>query len=541
MRTPECAPKLRWEVKPSNWQAERQRWHEQHVEKQESPLVRSRHSSHGNVRSDKQPHVKKASISERERMRKAGDLVEPQINSFDLQPPVAHRANSTVTFSERQRRKKRAGYGFNGFFLTENECYDSLDQLFPGARADYAPPDWTASRRPPQSLFDSWNSGFRQFMEEKGWGNGKPELKSGGKSQRKNGEDGEYGEYGRFLDMEDAAEKPSVTSGVAQVPIHELESDKKHFELELEDEVGPERKKKVRRHRFRLKLGPNGRRLLSGAIAGAFSRTAVAPLETIRTHLMVGSRGHSVSEVFGWIVSNEGWQGLFRGNAINVLRVAPSKAIELFAFDKVKGFLNSIENKPGILATLPVSPIAGSCAGISSTLVMYPLELLKTRLTIQPDEYRGILHALYRIVTEEGFLELYRGLAPSIIGVIPYAGVNYFAYDSLRSMYKRLSKEERIGNIQTLLIGSLAGAIASSSTFPLEVARKQMQVGAIKGRVVYSSTLDALRGIVKERGISGLYRGLGPSCLKLVPAAGLSFMCYEALKRILLEEEEADS
>jgi len=56
---------------------------------------------------------------------------------------------------------------------------------------------------------------------------------------------------------------------------------------------------------------------------------------------------------------------------------------QLFAFDKVKGFLNSIERKPGFLAAMPVSPIAGSCAGISSTLVMYPLELLKTRLTIQ--------------------------------------------------------------------------------------------------------------------------------------------------------------
>jgi hypothetical protein len=56
---------------------------------------------------------------------------------------------------------------------------------------------------------------------------------------------------------------------------------------------------------------------------------------------------------------------------------------QLFAFDKVKGLLNSIEGKPGFLASLPVSPIAGSCAGISSTLVMYPLELLKTRLTIQ--------------------------------------------------------------------------------------------------------------------------------------------------------------
>jgi hypothetical protein len=53
-----------------------------------------------------------------------------------------------------------------------------------------------------------------------------------------------------------------------------------------------------RKSGFKLKLGPNGRRLLSGAIAGAFSRTAVAPLETIRTHLMVGSHGHSLPEIF---------------------------------------------------------------------------------------------------------------------------------------------------------------------------------------------------------------------------------------------------
>jgi hypothetical protein len=64
-----------------------------------------------------------------------------------------------------------------------------------------------------------------------------------------------------------------------------------------------------------------------------------------------------------------------------------------------------------------------------------------------------------------------------------------------------------------------------------------VQVGALKGRVLYKGTLDALRGITKERGLKGLYRGLGPSCLKLMPATSLSFMCYEALKHTLLEEE----
>jgi hypothetical protein len=44
---------------------------------------------------------------------------------------------------------------------------------------------------------------------------------------------------------------------------------------------------------------------------------------------MVGNHGHSLPEIFHWIITNEGWPRLFRGNAINVIRVAPSKAIEV--------------------------------------------------------------------------------------------------------------------------------------------------------------------------------------------------------------------
>ena len=50
--------------------------------------------------------------------------------------------------------------------------------------------------------------------------------------------------------------------------------------------------------------------------------------------------------------------------------------------------------------------------------------------------------------------------------------------------------------------------------------------------------LHALLTILEDEGVGGLYRGLGPSCMKLVPAAGISFMCYEACKKILIEEED---
>ncbi|KAK5842928.1 Protein brittle-1, chloroplastic/amyloplastic [Gossypium arboreum] len=304
-----------------------------------------------------------------------------------------------------------------------------------------------------------------------------------------------------------------------------------------EGEAASKTKKKVG---LKLKIkvsNPSLRRLISGAIAGAVSRTCVAPLETIRTHLMVGSSGSSTLEVFNNIVQTDGWKGLFRGNFVNVIRVAPSKAIELFAFDTVN---KQLSPTPGEEPKIPIpsSLVAGACAGVSSTLLTYPLELVKTRLTIEKNMYDGILDAFLKILQKEGPGELYRGLAPSLIGVIPYAATNYFAYDTLRKVYRKVLKEEKIGNIETLLIGSLAGAISSSATFPLEVTRKQMQVGALNGRQVYKNVFHALSSILKQEGIHGLYKGLGPSCMKLVPAAGISFMCYEACKRILVDKDE---
>ncbi|KAK7351395.1 hypothetical protein VNO77_10815 [Canavalia gladiata] len=349
------------------------------------------------------------------------------------------------------------------------------------------------------------------------------------------------GQMGMGFGVQPNNPSDSRDNGGLKLPFNELYV--KYVQSQGKDEVVEERvKSKKKKGGLSLKIkirNPSLRRLFSGAIAGAVSRTAVAPLETIRTHLMVGSSGHSTTEVFHNIMKTDGWKGLFRGNLVNVIRVAPSKAIELFAYDTVN---KNLSPKPGEQPKLPIpaSLIAGACAGVSSTICTYPLELLKTRLTIQRGVYDGLLDAFLKIIQEEGPAELYRGLAPSLIGVIPYAATNYFAYDTLRKAYRKFFKQEKIGNIETLLIGSASGAISSSATFPLEVARKHMQVGALSGRQVYKNVIHALASILEQEGIQGLYRGLGPSCMKLVPAAGISFMCYEACKRILVDNNEEE-
>uniref|UniRef100_A0A0E0P532 Uncharacterized protein n=1 Tax=Oryza rufipogon TaxID=4529 RepID=A0A0E0P532_ORYRU len=87
---------------------------------------------------------------------------------------------------------------------------------------------------------------------------------------------------------------------------------------------------------------------------------------TIRTHLMVGSCGAgSMAEVFHWIIRTEGWTGLFHDNAVNVLHVAPSKAIE-----------KCLTPEDGELAKIPIPvPLV---AGVAPTLCTYPMELVNS-------------------------------------------------------------------------------------------------------------------------------------------------------------------
>ena len=113
------------------------------------------------------------------------------------------------------------------------------------------------------------------------------------------------------------------------------------------------------------------------------------------------------------ILERDGWRGLFRGNTINVLRVTPSKAIELFAFDSIRRMLTDDETGESRAKlnglVLPPASVAGACAGLSSTIVTYPMEVLKTRLTVEAGIYNGIGDCFCTIIRQEGIRYFYYG------------------------------------------------------------------------------------------------------------------------------------
>ncbi|KAL3135657.1 hypothetical protein ABBQ38_006136 [Trebouxia sp. C0009 RCD-2024] len=277
--------------------------------------------------------------------------------------------------------------------------------------------------------------------------------------------------------------------------------------------------------RSAMLLPSNIRRLAAGAFAGALSKTLIAPIETIRMQVM-GNKG-TVVESIGRTWRRKGFFGFFSGNSADILRVMPSKAIELTAFDAYKKLLshedeNGKLKRPGPLLT----GLAGAAAGMTSTIGLYPLETLRTRLAM--GDYDSLFHAVRVITAEEGFMAFYQGVQASLIGVLPYAAIRLGVYDGLKWSHRRFTKQQQIKPLPSMLYGAFAGLLSASATFPVEVVRRRMMVGTAKG-----STFGALRTIAQKEGWRSLYKGIGLTWAKQAPQYAVTFLAYDLIKEIL--------
>ena len=274
----------------------------------------------------------------------------------------------------------------------------------------------------------------------------------------------------------------------------------------------------------------NVRRLVAGAVSGGVGKTCTSPLEVVRMRVMVGGGEVGLAQVVREIWSKGRVRGFFAGNLADVVRVAPQKAVQLAAFENFKRLLGRADPETGEVATGAAGAFcAGALAGVVSTAVCYPLETVRTRMGVDPGAYRGILDCVRQLALSSGGVRtLYGGIGASMTGVIPYAALNLGTYDTLQRGYRLYTGEDKVPKEVCGLCGAVAGPLAATATFPLEVVRRRMMMGA-----GYSSVLEALRVIWATEGGQALFRGCGLSWLKLAPSAGITFMVYELVKEEL--------
>jgi len=269
--------------------------------------------------------------------------------------------------------------------------------------------------------------------------------------------------------------------------------------------------------------------LCSGAIAGALAKSSIAPLDRTKINFQISPHPYSTKKAWNFLVNtykSEGVFALWRGNSATMARIVPYAAIQFTSHEQWKRVLEiDLSTKsPGKRL------LAGSLAGITSQSLTYPLDLARARMAVTPkDEYATLRQVFVKIYYEEGLLTFYKGYIPTILGVIPYAGVSFCTYDTLKRLYREhIGESTKPNALASLGFGAIAGILGQASSYPLDIVRRRMQTDTENKYVTIRGTL---RLIYRNEGLfSGLYKGLSMNWIKGPIAVGISFATYDHIK-----------
>lgn len=291
--------------------------------------------------------------------------------------------------------------------------------------------------------------------------------------------------------------------------------------------------------------------LLAGGVAGMCAKTTVAPLDRAKILMQAHNQHYrhlGVFQLLKSVVIKERFIALYKGNGAQMVRIFPYAAIQFTSFEIYKKAFGSVLGSKSHIGKF----VSGALAGVTAVTCTYPLDIVRARLSFQvtgEHVYTGIVHTFTTIFKQEGGVRgLYRGFSPTIIGMIPYAGLSFYCFETIKyvcmAFFPKFTTKKCTQNTgglvltlpAKLLCGGFAGAVAQSFAYPMDVARRRMQLSLmVPGQERFSkSWFTTLVLIFKEDGLTkGLYRGMTVNYLRVVPMVAVSFSANEVMKQLL--------
>ena len=203
---------------------------------------------------------------------------------------------------------------------------------------------------------------------------------------------------------------------------------------------------------------------ISGSVAGIVSRSCTAPLDRIKVYLQTDASKQNIKNVLKLIYLENGMYSFWRGNLLNCVKVMPESALKFHFFEYSK-------------ERLPEAPwsrfLAGSIAGFISQLAIYPLETLKTRYMIalqKNTKEQATILDVAKSINKSGLSTFYRGAGPALVGIIPYAGIDLGMYETMKTLYKKVTGEPPFV-LATLGIGMMSASCSATIVYPLNLIR----------------------------------------------------------------------
>ncbi|KAB8293847.1 hypothetical protein EYC80_009328 [Monilinia laxa] len=196
------------------------------------------------------------------------------------------------------------------------------------------------------------------------------------------------------------------------------------------------------------KINPYSK-FVAGGFAGIMSQLVVYPIDTLKFRMQCetvagGLRGNAlIAATAKQMYRQGGIRCAYRGLTMGLVGMFPYSAIDLATFETLKGYVSrrnmerlgysEEDAKPGPFATGCI----GAFSGAFGASIVYPLNLLRTRLQAQgtilhPPTYTGIMDVAQRTIKNEGFRGLYKGLAPNLFKVVPAVSITYVVYEQAK-------------------------------------------------------------------------------------------------------------
>eukprot|EP00916_Digyalum_oweni_P011690 GHVL01019446.1.p1 GENE.GHVL01019446.1~~GHVL01019446.1.p1 ORF type:complete len:241 (-),score=36.42 GHVL01019446.1:194-916(-) len=217
------------------------------------------------------------------------------------------------------------------------------------------------------------------------------------------------------------------------------------------------------------------------------------------------------------ISNTDGFRALWKGNASAFMRTFIHAGIVFMTYDI---YQDIIQRHLNISSNLKKC-ISGGLAGVSSAVILYPLDLWNTKMAVSGKDIK-----IYsQIITKN----IYIGFLPTLIGIFPYAAISFVTFERLKSEFQLRRCEARLPPWLTMVCGSIAGLVSQTVTYPMDTVRKSIQSsppGPHSGiRATFSS-------IYQQRGLIGFFHGVTINWIKGPLSVGISFMLHEYFQEL---------
>lgn len=309
---------------------------------------------------------------------------------------------------------------------------------------------------------------------------------------------------------------------------------------------------------------------VAGGIGGMAGAMFTCPLDVVKTRLQsdiyksqyqssakayhspVGKAFAHVKDTVG-IISNvyrlEGVRALFKGLGPNLVGVIPARSINFFTYGLGKELISKHFNDGK--ESVGVQLAAAACAGIVTSTATNPIWLVKTRLQLDrassggSRKYKNSWDTVTKVIKQEGFFGLYRGLTASYLGVAE-STIQWVLYEQMKSFIRNREQHRRDMGIPhttsdklmdwfaTSGAAGLAKFMASLITYPHEVVRTRLRQAPMEnGKPKYHGLVNCVKTVIKEEGFLSMYSGLTPHLLRTVPNSIIMFGTWELIIRLL--------